>query len=312
MFSVSPRIRNFLLAGAGLTSMIAAAPAAQAQNAVEAGALPDLSLQSQTSTQRQLERLRFLAGGDTDGGAVLFGGINDNDFEFDAEGSYAGFTAENRGGLVGFQTAMGDAITVGAAVSRYTGDITQSSRGGGSFRDSALHAFSTLDLGLFQLGLNADYGRTKFENLHRAISVDPGSVTGDTKGSYWRLAATVGTEFELDNGTRIAPSLNYDYSHTVVNAFNESGVLGQTLNFERQSINARRLTAGVDFELPAWQITNGIDLVPVGDITYTRALSGENHRLVASGASAVNLNSPYAIDSGFNASIGAEARFDSG
>lgn len=313
MRSQSPRTPRVALAGVSLLALAALAPSALAQNEAEIGAMPDINLQSQITTIRSLERLRFLAGLEQEGGTAVFATALDNRLDFDTQPGLAGFETETRGGLVGFETRLYDGFTVGAALSRQSGDIRHPSQGGSGYRDTALHLFSSYDLGGLQLGISGDYGRTRYNDVFRAIGAAPGSVTGDTKGNYWRIGTTMSVDFMLENGVRISPTVGYDYFHTVVNAFDETGNAAAQRAFQRQSINAQRISAGVNVELPGWQISQGMTLVPVGDLTYDRTISGDGHTLRATGgASALNLASPYYLDSGFDASLGAELRFDSG
>lgn len=301
------------LAGASFVVLALASPAALAQNESEVAALPDVSLQSQITTGRALDRLRFLAGLEHEGGTSVFGTFLDNDLDFDAQGAFSGFKAETRGGLVGFETSLYEGFTIGAALSRQSGDITHPSQGGSGYRETTLHLFSGYDLGGLQLGLSGDYGRTKYDNIFRPVAAAPGSVTGSTEGNNWRIGATAGFDFMMANGVRISPNVAYDYFHTVVDAYNETGNAALQRSFQRQSINAQRVTAGVNFEFPAWQVADGMELVPLGDITYSRTISGDRHTLQATGgAGALNLAAPYYLDSGIDAGLGAELRFDSG
>lgn len=306
-------LRAVLVSGVAVSLLAAGAVSAQTQT--ETGALPDVSIQAQSATQTALERQRFLAGDGETGTARFFGEIYGNNFDFSAASPLAAFEAETRGGLFGVQTELYEGLTIGGAVSRQSGDISFDASGGGSdFRDTSVHGFASLDFGGLILGLNGDYGRNKYENIFRAVAAAPGSATGESEGSYWRLAASARTVFELDGGARISPSLTYDYSHTVVDSYGESGPNGFTTQFQRQSVNLRRLTAAVDFEGAAWQLTDGMAFVPTADVRYSRALSGETHNLAYTPAAAaiVNTSMPGYYDGGFSAGIGGELRFDSG
>jgi autotransporter-associated beta strand protein len=183
-----------------------------------------------------------------------------------ASGSTLAYDHDTRGMSGGINFAVGDAVTLGAAIGWAKGDITLGANGGGGDQSSILGSLNARYSGTgFTLGGGLLYGKVDQDTL-RNVSFNgfSGSVNGETESNIFGGFAELGVPLGSTAGWSFNANARGSYIRQKQDGYTESGTSPLRLTLGDLKTSTLEGQAKLTAKTTLWDRSNGGEETPEG------------------------------------------------